>query len=229
MSQKQTSKRRRRKKTVAVLGAAGVLSLAGGASAAVVAPAADTLKADTASRHVITLSEEEIFDVSLATFYVYDKENSRTRLAGPTGKGCGRRQGLWQAAARAAATAARAAAAEEVAVAWRRLRRRRWGAAAEVAAAAAVAEAAPEEAAACRLAASRSAAERSLREPSGQGVGRAGKMARRFHRLRPERRTLARRLGEENRHLLGPPRRQRGGVGCALFSTRSRPTCWRLE
>jgi hypothetical protein len=30
------------------------------------------------------------FDVSLATFYVYDKENSWTRLAGPPhGKGCG--------------------------------------------------------------------------------------------------------------------------------------------
>src|SRR4029079_19720122 len=90
MSQEQTAKRRGRKKTVTVLGAAGVLSLAGGASAAVVAPAADTLKADTASRHVITLSEEEIFDVSLATFYVYDKENSWTRLASPPpGKGCG--------------------------------------------------------------------------------------------------------------------------------------------
>jgi hypothetical protein len=36
-------------------------------------------------------------------------------------------------------------------------------------------------------------------------------------------------LCEENRHLLGPPRRQRAGVGCALFSKRSRPTCWRLE
>src|SRR6185312_11427111 len=90
MSQKRASERRRRKKAVAVLGAAGVLSLAGSASAAIIGPAADTPKADNPSRHVVTLSEEEIFDVSLATFYVYDKENSWTRLAGPPpGKGCG--------------------------------------------------------------------------------------------------------------------------------------------
>jgi hypothetical protein len=92
MSRKQTSKRRGRKKTVAVLGAAGVLSLAGGATAATVGPATETPKGDTASRHVFTLSEEEIFDVSLGTFYVYDKENAaRTHLAGPPpGKGgCG--------------------------------------------------------------------------------------------------------------------------------------------
>jgi hypothetical protein len=89
MSQKQASKRRHRKKAVAVLGAAGVLSLAGSASAAIVGPAADTPKADNPSRHVITLSEEEIFDVSLATFYVYDKENARTHLAAQNGKGSG--------------------------------------------------------------------------------------------------------------------------------------------
>ena len=89
MSQKQASKRRHRKKAVAVLGAAGVLSLAGSASAAIVGPAADTPKADDLSRHVITLSEEEIFDVSLATFYVYDKENARTHLAAQNGKGSG--------------------------------------------------------------------------------------------------------------------------------------------
>jgi hypothetical protein len=53
-----------------------LLSLAGGASAAIVGPAEPT--EDTASRHVITLSEEEIFDVSLSTFYVFDKENAGT-------------------------------------------------------------------------------------------------------------------------------------------------------
>jgi hypothetical protein len=90
MSQKQASKRRHRKKAVAVLGAAGVLSLAGSASAAIVGPAADTPKADNPSRHVITLSEEEIFDVSLATFYVYDKENARTHLAAQNGKSSGK-------------------------------------------------------------------------------------------------------------------------------------------
>jgi hypothetical protein len=89
MSHKQASKRRGRKKAVAVLGAAGVLSLAGGASAAIVGPATDTPQDDTVSRHVVTLSEEEIFDVSLATFYVYDKENARTHLAAQGGKGGG--------------------------------------------------------------------------------------------------------------------------------------------
>jgi hypothetical protein len=79
-----------RKKSVTVLGAAGMLSPAGGASAAIVGPAADTPKEDTPSRHVITLSEEEIFDVSLATFYVFDKENARTHLAAQSGKACGR-------------------------------------------------------------------------------------------------------------------------------------------
>jgi len=158
MSQKQTAKRRGRKKTVTVLGAAGVLSLAGGASAAVVAPAADTLKADTASRHVITLSEEEIFDVSLATFYVYDKENSWTRLAGPPpGKGCGNSGKGCGNSGKGCGNTARAAAAARVAVA--AVAAVAAAAAVAVAAAAAVAEAAPEAAAACGLAASRSAAE----------------------------------------------------------------------
>jgi hypothetical protein len=77
-----------------------MLSPAGGASAAIVGPAADTPKEDTPSRHVITLSEEEIFDVSLATFYVFDKENARTHLAAQSGNGLRqrlprqRRQGL---------------------------------------------------------------------------------------------------------------------------------------
>jgi hypothetical protein len=93
MSRKQASKRRRRTKAVTVLGVAGAFSLAGGASAAIVGPA-DIPTGDTASRHVITLSEEEIFDVSLATFYVFDKENAGThhpnvQLA--AGRGCGGR------------------------------------------------------------------------------------------------------------------------------------------
>ena len=109
MSQKQASKRRRGKKAVAVLGAAGVLSLAGSASAAIVGPATDTPKEDNPSRHVVTLSEEEIFDVSLATFYVYDKENARTHLSR-------KRQSL-RPGRGAAAAAARAAEAAEAAAA----------------------------------------------------------------------------------------------------------------
>jgi hypothetical protein len=66
---KEASKRKRRRKAVPVLGAAGVLSLAGGAaSAATTAPTADMPSRDTAQRHVF-LGEEEVADVSLATFY----------------------------------------------------------------------------------------------------------------------------------------------------------------
>jgi hypothetical protein len=75
---KQASKRRSRAKAVTVLGVAGALSLAGGASEAAVGPPADTLTANTA----ITLDEEEISDVSLSTFYVLDHENAGARRPG---------------------------------------------------------------------------------------------------------------------------------------------------
>jgi len=68
---KQASKRKSRTKAVTVLGVAGALSLAGGASGAAVGPSGDTLTDKTA----ITLDEEEISDVSLSTFYVFDHEN----------------------------------------------------------------------------------------------------------------------------------------------------------
>src|SRR6188472_2756581 len=76
MSQpKQASKRKRRACAVPLLGAAGLsLSMASGASAVPVGPAADmpTRNAE------ITFGEEEISDVTLATFYVFDKENIGT-------------------------------------------------------------------------------------------------------------------------------------------------------
>ena len=76
---KQASKRKRRGKAVPVLGAAGLsLSLASGASAATSGSTADMLTRNTGVSHQITLCEEEIFDVSLATFYVFDKENAGT-------------------------------------------------------------------------------------------------------------------------------------------------------
>src|ERR1700741_1138884 len=75
---KQASKRRRRAKAVTVLGVAGALSLAGGGSGAAVGPPGDTLTANTA----ITLDEEEISDVSLSTFYVFDHENAGARRPG---------------------------------------------------------------------------------------------------------------------------------------------------
>ena len=72
---KHTPKRKRGAKAVPLLGAAGLLSLAGGASAAT-APVADLLSQKTAPNHEIILGEEELSDVSLATFYVFDKENA---------------------------------------------------------------------------------------------------------------------------------------------------------
>jgi hypothetical protein len=90
---KQASKRKRRSKAVPVLGAAGLsLSLASGASAATGGTAADVLTWNTGVCHEITLGEEEIFDVSLATFHVFDKENAGTFRPGvqlAMGGGCG--------------------------------------------------------------------------------------------------------------------------------------------
>jgi hypothetical protein len=91
--QKQTPKRKRRKKAVPVLGAAGLtLSLASGASAA---PAANLPAPTFDPSHEIFLAEEEISDVSLATFYVFDKENTGPfrpglqLVRGGCGGGCG--------------------------------------------------------------------------------------------------------------------------------------------
>jgi hypothetical protein len=93
---KQASKRKRLAKSVPVLGAAGLtFSLVGGASAGV-APTTDAAKAPIAGLgHEFTLGEEEIADVSLATFYVFDKENAAAAKNGVQeargcGRGCGR-------------------------------------------------------------------------------------------------------------------------------------------
>jgi hypothetical protein len=93
---RQVLKRKRGSKAIPVLGAAGLsLTLASGASAATVG---DMLTHTSAVGHEITLTEEEVADVSLATFYVFDKEaigasRSRLKLAGMGGcggcAGCG--------------------------------------------------------------------------------------------------------------------------------------------
>src|SRR6201997_3890154 len=93
---KQASKRKRTTKaaTVKVLGAAGLgLSLASGASASTM-PAAGIPQSDnTTPNQRFVLSEEEMADVSLATFHLFDKENfgSGVQLArgGCGGCGCG--------------------------------------------------------------------------------------------------------------------------------------------
>jgi hypothetical protein len=92
---KQASKRTGRKEVVPVLGAVGVsLSLTGGASAATAGPVPEGPSTDTTSSHGIILNEEEIADVSLGTFFVFDKENSGPSRAGEQyARGCGCRCG----------------------------------------------------------------------------------------------------------------------------------------
>ena len=89
MSEKQASKRKRCSRAVPVLGAAGLsLTLASGAYGASGAPAADVLSRAGVT-HEITLREEEISEVSLATFHVFDKEShAGQRLACGCGGGC---------------------------------------------------------------------------------------------------------------------------------------------
>jgi hypothetical protein len=87
---KQASAQKRTSKAAAVkvLGAAGLsLSLAGSASASTL-PAADIPQSDnTSPNQRFVLGEEEMADVSLATFHVFDRENvgSGVQLA----RGCG--------------------------------------------------------------------------------------------------------------------------------------------
>jgi hypothetical protein len=90
----QGSKRKRRSKASPVLRAGLSLSLASGASAAASGPAEDVLTRNTGVSHEITLREEEVSGVSLATFYVINKENAgtfrpRIRFAGGCYGACG--------------------------------------------------------------------------------------------------------------------------------------------
>jgi hypothetical protein len=74
---KQASKKKRVTKAVPALGAAGLtFSLVGGASAAVAPAINESQTPNYSPNHQITLGEEEIADVSLATFYVFDKEGA---------------------------------------------------------------------------------------------------------------------------------------------------------
>jgi len=73
----RTSKRKRRSKAVPVLGVAGLsLSLASGASIATATPSLDTITPNARESHESILREEELCDVSLATFCVFDKERA---------------------------------------------------------------------------------------------------------------------------------------------------------
>ena len=92
----KSSKRKPGSKAATLLGATGLsLSLASGVSAATSAvPATGMLLRHTGLSHEITLHEEELSDVSLATFHVFDNENPGTfrhlkLAAGGGGCGCG--------------------------------------------------------------------------------------------------------------------------------------------
>ena len=85
---KRTSKKggRGRKGAVAALGVAGALSLSGACGASASPSPANNMPNSTR----VLLAEEEISDVSLSTFYVFDKESAR--LPGvqfAAGHGCG--------------------------------------------------------------------------------------------------------------------------------------------
>jgi hypothetical protein len=72
---KRGSKKTLGGKTVPALAAAGLsLTLANEASLAATAPSVDTTSRKPVVSREIVLREDEIFDVSLATFYVFDKE-----------------------------------------------------------------------------------------------------------------------------------------------------------
>jgi len=95
IKQASTPKRIRETTAVNVLSAAGLgFSLVGSASASTV-PTADIPQTDDSlPNHRFVLGEEEMADVNLATFYLFDKENvgSGVQIArgcGGCGHGCG--------------------------------------------------------------------------------------------------------------------------------------------
>jgi hypothetical protein len=93
---KQASKQKRTSiAAVKALGAAGLsFSLVGGASASTMPTAGIPQSDNTSPNQRFVLSEEEMVDVSLATFHVFNRENvgSGVQLArgGCGGCGCGR-------------------------------------------------------------------------------------------------------------------------------------------
>jgi hypothetical protein len=100
MLKRSSKNKRRRSKTLPALGFAGVsLSMASGACASTGEAMANTPPTLLSQSHELFLGEEELSDVSLATFYVFDKENAgapplaqQLKLAagkGGCGGGCG--------------------------------------------------------------------------------------------------------------------------------------------
>jgi hypothetical protein len=95
---KRVSKGKRTRNTVSVLGIAGVslaVSTGGSPAASLVAPTAGSVAdirwQNTAPFRVPTLDEEEISDVSLATFHLFDKDDLGNSQSGiqVAFRGCG--------------------------------------------------------------------------------------------------------------------------------------------
>ena len=91
---KDAPKRKRLRKAVPTVGIAGMsLAMAGGASAATAPPTANLPSQHIPLSHEIILGEEEISDVSLGTFFVFDKEDAASELGAnvqlAAGRGCG--------------------------------------------------------------------------------------------------------------------------------------------
>jgi hypothetical protein len=84
------AKSKRRSRTLPALGFAGVsLSMASGACASLGEATANTPPTSQTHSQEIFLGEEEISDVSLATFYVFDKENTGPSQQLRLARGCG--------------------------------------------------------------------------------------------------------------------------------------------
>jgi hypothetical protein len=90
---KRSSIGKRRSKALPALGFAGMFLVSGACPSTSEASANTSLPSQ---KHEIFLGEEEISDVSLATFYVFDKDNAgppplfqKRRLAVGGGAGCG--------------------------------------------------------------------------------------------------------------------------------------------
>src|SRR6476659_7789594 len=89
---KKASKQKRTTKAAAVkaLGVAGLsFSLLGSASASTMPTAGIPQSDNTSPNQRFVLDEEEMFDVSLATFYVFDRENVGSGVQLARGGGCG--------------------------------------------------------------------------------------------------------------------------------------------
>ena len=68
--------RKRKGQAVPVLSAAGLLALTGGATAQMIGHRIDLPTRGTDARNELMLSDEEVSDVSLATFCVFDNERA---------------------------------------------------------------------------------------------------------------------------------------------------------